>query len=314
MADYTKDLLQCSDRLQEMESDIDVISQAMQEISDGTAAQTTEVGQVTEHVAQMEERFDRLREKSTQLLREARHTVTSGQEGIRSIQELEEQNRRVESNMDASYEKIRLLKDHSSKIAEIVGTIGSISSETELLALNASIEAARAGEHGRGFAVVAESVGRLAADSSKAAADIASMIDAFCSDIDGIVSQFEEMKTIIMAQIMAVQKTGDIFRDFKRVTEQTGSSVSDMNGFIQEMYEIDQQIAAAALRIHDISKQAENLSSEAAASVEKELMDIQIGVESLTMVSDLMEQEMRKFRLNTAVCEEERIEEGTDGP
>ena len=57
-----------------------------------------------------------------------------------------------------------------------------------------------------------------------------------------------------------------------------------------------------------------NLSSEAAASVEKELMDIQIGVESLTMVSDLMEQEMRKFRLNTAVCEEERIEEGTDGP
>ena len=74
------------------------------------------------------------------------------------------------------------------------------------------------------------------------------------------------------------------------------------------------QKAAAALRIHDISKQAENLSSEAAASVEKELMDIQIGVESLTMVSDLMEQEMRKFRLNTAVCEEERIEEGTDGP
>ena len=107
---------------------------------------------------------------------------------------------------------------------------------------------------------------------------------------------------------------GNIFLDFKKVTEQTESSASDMNGFIQEMYEIDQQIAAAALRIHDISKQAENLSCEAAASVEKELMDIQIGVESLTMVSDLMEQEMRKFRLNTAVCEAERIEEGTDGP
>ena len=64
------------------------------------------------------------------------------------------------------------------------------------------------------------------------------------------------------------------------------------------MYEIDQQIAAAAQRIQDITKQAEVLSGEAAVSVDKELMDIQIGVESLTMVSDLMEQEMRKFQLS----------------
>ncbi len=83
MTDYTKDLMQCSNRLQAMESDIDVISQAMQEITDGTAAQTSEVSQVTEHIAQMEKRFDQLKAKSADLLYEAEHTVTSGSEGIR---------------------------------------------------------------------------------------------------------------------------------------------------------------------------------------------------------------------------------------
>lgn len=298
MTGYTKDLLQCSQRLQEMGSDIDVISNAMQAITEGTQAQTSEVSQVTAYITQMEERFEHLKERSADLLREAEHTVASGEEGMRSIKELEVQNHNVETNMAGSYEKIKLLEAHSEKIANIVQTISAISSETELLALNASIEAARAGEHGRGFAVVAESVGKLAADSSKASADIAAMIEMFCGDIQEIVSQFEQMKAATSAQIQAVQKTGVIFADFKKVTEQTGSSASDMNGFIQEMYEIDQQIAAAAQRIQDISKQAEVLSGEAAVSVDKELMDIQIGVESLTMVSDLMEQEMRKFQLS----------------
>lgn len=58
------------------------------------------------------------------------------------------------------------------KINELTEVIMRISSQTSLLALNASIEAARAGEAGKGFAVVATEIGNLANQTSETAANI----------------------------------------------------------------------------------------------------------------------------------------------
>lgn len=62
------------------------------------------------------------------------------------------------------------------KINELTGTIMEISSQTGLLALNASIEAARAGEAGKGFAVVATEIGSLADQTSQAIANISAIV------------------------------------------------------------------------------------------------------------------------------------------
>jgi methyl-accepting chemotaxis protein len=81
------------------------------------------------------------------------------------------------------------------QIADIVGNIDAIASQTNMLALNATIEAARAGESGRGFAVVAQEVKALSKQTAKATQDIRRRIDLLRGDAQGLGSCVEEAET-----------------------------------------------------------------------------------------------------------------------
>lgn len=74
------------------------------------------------------------------------------------------------------------------KINELTEAIMEISSQTSLLALNASIEAARAGEAGKGFAVVATEIGSLANQTSETVGSI----NAIVADVNHAVSTLSE--------------------------------------------------------------------------------------------------------------------------
>ncbi|WP_242122902.1 methyl-accepting chemotaxis protein [Sphingobium sp. Sx8-8] len=91
--------------------------------------------------------------------REAHHRLADSH---RLQQALERQKNALEKTMD--------------QLAEIVSTIRSIASQTNMLALNATIEAARAGDAGRGFAVVAGEVKKLADDTRVATERAAAMM------------------------------------------------------------------------------------------------------------------------------------------
>ncbi len=90
---------------------------------------------------------------------------------------------------------------------DIISSIQSIASQTNLLSLNASIEAARAGEAGRGFAVVATEVQTLSNSTKETTAHIAEKLNNMNDSVkdilvkikqisESIISETEEMSTI----------------------------------------------------------------------------------------------------------------------
>ncbi len=98
---------------------------------------------------------------------------------------------------DEADQRFARLSASATRISEIVGLIAGISSQTSLLALNASIEAARAGENGRGFAVVANEVKSLSQRTGAATRDISSQIAEIEGAARAAVGAMKEVRDII---------------------------------------------------------------------------------------------------------------------
>ncbi len=297
---FTGGVVQSSGYLKNIEENVDSINRAVREISEGTDAQNTDVNKVVARAAELEEKFQELQEKSSLLLENAQNTILSGESGTRNVSELKDQNETTTRMMDESYRKIMNLGEQSQKISNIVNTINEISSQTGLLALNASIEAARAGEQGRGFAVVAESIGKLASDSTAATADIENIIVGFCRDIQDTVVNIESMKDGIHGQSEVVEKVQETFDDFRMLAEKTKDSVSGMEEMVVEMHKCDRSMVHAVERIREISTNTAELTEKVANSLDEQLAGIRLvaeRIDDLSAVSKEMENEMTKFKL-----------------
>jgi chromosome segregation ATPase len=137
----------------------------------------------------------------------------------------------LSSRSEAATGSVAVLGERTSKIAGIVNLIKEIADQTNLLALNAAIEAARAGEQGRGFAVVADEVRKLAERTTKATAEISTL-----------VSQIET-ETGTAAESMATLAT-----EARRVSGEGGVATANMQRLLDLANHKEQSLTSTTLR------------------------------------------------------------------
>lgn len=104
-----------------------------------------------------------------------------------------------------------LLSEATSRIGEVVTTIGKVAKQTNLLALNATIEASRAGDAGAGFAVVAQEVKLLSTQTAQATLDIDSQI----GKVQGVVG---EMRRVVATMNSVIKDVAAIISDVAQAT------------------------------------------------------------------------------------------------
>lgn len=297
---FSGEVVQSSGYLKGIEEKADSINQAVREISDGTVAQNTQVNEVVDYTEELEEKFAELRRKSEYLLEDAAKVTQSGKRGSENVDELKSHNEVTTKMVDDSYEKIMGLGEQSQKISSIINTINDISSQTALLALNASIEAARAGEHGKGFAVVAESISKLAYNSTEATQDIEKIIAELCQNISDTVSKMESIKQGVDNQTAVVDKVQEAFNSFNELAEKTRDSVNGIEKLVVEMQRCDQSMVNAVEQIRDISKNTAELTQKVANSLDEQLEGIRFvagRIDNLSAASGEMERDMTKFKM-----------------
>ncbi|TXH30178.1 MAG: methyl-accepting chemotaxis protein [Burkholderiaceae bacterium] len=226
VADAARDLVTASGQ-------IHVASQKQSDAASNMAAAVEQMTVGIEHIARGVGAADELAVRSGELSRDGGAIVAS------VVQEISE----IAVSVAESARTVEELGERSGQISAIVGVIGDIAAQTNLLALNAAIEAARAGEQGRGFAVVADEVRNLAARTANSTREISEMVKSIQQGTAGAVAGMEQGVERVNAGVARAEKAGEAMARIRQAAEQVQATVAEISHALREQSSASTEIA-----------------------------------------------------------------------
>lgn len=162
---------------------------------------------------------------------------------------------KTQNSINTTYNSIMETNSRIFEIKKILDTINSISSQTNLLSLNASIEAARAGEAGKGFSVVASEISKLAKESKDSANSIQKIIEDILNNFSIVVREVEYTKELVTEQS---ESSSNITVEFEEFAKQLDNQKEISSSIYLETGEMNRQNSSLVLMISKILDEASN--------------------------------------------------------
>ena len=286
IAQNTKMSFDISEQMEEMKSQIGVAGDKSQESIDQAEA----IRDISTNIV---ERADRINDSA----KNAMELATSGDNNLQEYMlQLSEVNQVIYEVADTA----STLSDKAALMNNILNTITDISSQTNLLSLNASIEAARAGEAGRGFAVVANEIRNLADDTQKAAAQIGDIIN-------DVQNNSHEMNTKMKQGLEKLQQGNTLasdlqvnFNDIKSGTLTVSQDVSDIHTKLEQLADMIDTVVMAIRDINSTIQDNLDVATGVTSIVNEEtenMAHVSENTEVLSTLAEQLEQLVSRFSL-----------------
>ena len=256
------DSVKLNDVVSDTSSSVSNVVSAMDDVAHGATNQAETSSDLMANIEELSAKLDMITSHIDELNETTKSVSDDAMDTKHIMNELLGINEDTKNSVEAIVNQSRDTLNAVEEINSIVRAIEEITTQTNLLSLNASIEAARAGESGRGFAVVAGEIGALAQQSADSAKKISIIISNIVSQVEKSSALSDDLSKNASHQINKLADT-------QRTMETVLSGVEDISTNTDSIYS---EVKSLMLIKDSISDSVETLSAtsqeNAAASQE----------------------------------------------
>ncbi|WP_235867331.1 methyl-accepting chemotaxis protein [Priestia abyssalis] len=254
---------------EELEGASQQIVTGTNEEAHGAEERAKHIEHISNMTTEMSAAIENMDNQTKQIKEFTHHTSKLSEKGYEQVSVISDQINKIKHNGATTKENLSKLNHKLEHINRIIDLIREISSQTNLLSLNASIEAARAGEAGKGFSVVAQEIQKLANQTAASIKDISDTIDEINKQTNKVLHLNQQDFEDIVKGVEIVEDNGRLFNeifqsveqlksrsdiiftsssDIARASDATLSSIQEIAAITEQSVATAQEIAAAAVQ------------------------------------------------------------------
>ncbi len=203
---------------------------------------TEKISNQVENVAQLIEGMVKITDQSTERASTGAKDLA---EMVESTTQMEQLSTELEMILQEFQEKFSMVKNET-------GTIASITTQTNLLSLNASIEAARAGEAGRGFAVVADEIRNLSMGTQSSSDSIMQALDHLETTSEKMTSSITKTLSLIQTTLEKLKQVNESVAGITDDSIKLGSNIQVIDSAMNEVEDSDKSMVSNMRQICDV--------------------------------------------------------------
>ncbi|UJF33774.1 methyl-accepting chemotaxis protein [Paenibacillus hexagrammi] len=299
-AELTKAFHDFSETSSRTSSEANNIASIIHEVAKGAETQVRGALDSAKAIEELSIGIQRISETSSDIFESSQTTSQIATEGGNFVNHAIELIESASKTVMQTSNAMKDLHGRTQLITKMIGAIQEISTQTNLLSLNASIEAARAGDKGKGFAVVASEIRKLAEQTkqfSEEARRSVLEVETHSKVVDQYV--YSGIEVVEKGKLKMIE-AGGLFQQIMEGIRKMVDQIQETSVSLEQMSAGSQQVSATVHEFAKIATDAGQFAQHVATASEEQLTAMKEVSESYKAMSLLvfdMKDILQQFKL-----------------